>query len=206
KLGWDPIQGESHLDAMLRGELLTALAQFGHNGTQNEASRRFDAFLDDRNTALLPPDIRKAAYVAVMQNVTTSKRSGYESLLRVYRETDQSQEKTRILGSLASCPNPEIVLEVLNFVLSPEVRSQDAIYGVSVGVKGRETAWRWLKFSSYEKANEVEEFFANRSKLSIARTLKQSLERVHINAKWVQSIQNEQRLAEVVEELSSRKT
>ncbi|KAL7001775.1 AP-1 complex subunit mu-1-like [Sarracenia purpurea var. burkii] len=232
KLGWDPIQGESHLDAMLRGELLTALAQFGHDGTQNEASRRFDAFLDDRNTALLPPDIRKAAYVAVMQNVTTSKRSGYESLLRVYRETDQSQEKTRILGSLASCPNPEIVLEVLNFVLSPEVRSQDAIYGVSVGVKGRETAWRWLKdnwdhilktfgsgflisnfvsavvspFSSYEKANEVEEFFANRSKLSIARTLKQSLERVHINAKWVQSIQNEQRLAEVVEELSSRKT
>ncbi|THF95506.1 hypothetical protein TEA_025928 [Camellia sinensis var. sinensis] len=205
KLGWDPKQGESHLDAMLRGELLTALAQFGHDITQNEARRRFDAFLNDKNTPLLPPDMRKAAYVAVMQNVSTSNRSGYELLLKVYRETDQSQEKTRILGSLASCSDPDIVLEVLNFLLSPEVRSQDAVYGIHVNIEGRETAWRWLKFSSSEKAFEVEEFFASRAKPSISRTLKQSVERVHINAKWVQGIQNEKHLAEVVQELAHRK-
>ncbi|GMP84067.1 hypothetical protein CsSME_00037742 [Camellia sinensis var. sinensis] len=231
KLGWDPKQGESHLDAMLRGELLTALAQFGHDITQNEARRRFDAFLNDKNTPLLPPDMRKAAYVAVMQNVSTSNRSGYELLLKVYRETDQSQEKTRILGSLACCSDPDIVLEVLNFLLSPEVRSQDAVYGIHVNIEGRETAWRWLKdnwdhisktwgsgflitrfisaivspFSSSEKAFEVEEFFASRAKPSISRTLKQSVERVHINAKWVQGIQNEKHLAEVVQELAHRK-
>ncbi|KAG5541209.1 hypothetical protein RHGRI_021155 [Rhododendron griersonianum] len=231
KLGWDPKQGESHLDAMLRGEILTALAQFGHDVTQHEARRRFDAFLNDRHTPLLPPDTRKAAYVAVMQNVSSLNRSGYESLLRIYRETDQSQEKTRILGSLASCPDPDIVLEVLNFLLSSEVRSQDAVFGVHVGIKGRETAWRWLKenwdhisktwgsgflitrfvsaivspFSSSEKANEVEDYFASRSKPSITRTLKQSLERVHINAKWVQSIQTEKHLAEAVQELACRK-
>ncbi|XP_058222538.1 aminopeptidase M1 [Rhododendron vialii] len=231
KLGWDPKQGESHLDAMLRGEILTALAQFGHDVTQHEARRRFDAFLNDRHTPLLPPDTRRAAYVAVMQNVSTLNRSGYESLLKIYRETDQSQEKTRILGSLASCPDPDVVLEVLNFLLSSEVRSQDAVFGIHVGIEGRETAWRWLKenwdhisktwgsgflitrfvsvivspFSSYEKAKEVEEFFASRSKPSITRTLKQSLERVHINAKWVQSIQTEKHLAEAVQELACRK-
>jgi hypothetical protein len=59
KLGWEPKQGESHLDSMLRGEILTALAVFGHDLTLNEASRRFHAFLDDRNTSLLHPDIRK---------------------------------------------------------------------------------------------------------------------------------------------------
>ncbi|KAJ8774038.1 hypothetical protein K2173_009469 [Erythroxylum novogranatense] len=231
RLGWDPKQGESHLDALLRGEILTALALFGHDSTLNEGSRRFHAFLDDRNTALLPPDIRKAAYVAVMQRVNTSNRSGYESLLRVYRETDLSQEKTRILSSLASCPNPDIILEVLNFLLSPEVRNQDAVFGVAVGKEGRETAWTWLKdnweyisktwgsgflitrfisaivspFASIEKAKEVEEFFANRSKPAIARTLKQSRERVFINAKWVQSVQNEDQLAEAVKELAYRK-
>ncbi|GFY96739.1 aminopeptidase M1 [Actinidia rufa] len=231
KLGWDPKQGESHLDAMLRGELLAALVHFGHDIAQDEARRRFDVFLDDRHTALLSPDIRRVAYVAVMQNVSSSSRSGYESLLKIYRETDQSQEKTRILGSLASCPDPDIVLEVLNFVLSSEVRSQDAIFGVHVGTKGRETVWRWLKenwdhisktwgsgflitqfvsavvspFSSYEKAKEVEDFFASRAKPSIARTLKQSLERVNINAKWVQSIQNERHLPGVVLELAYRK-
>jgi puromycin-sensitive aminopeptidase len=41
----------------------------------------------------------QAAYVGVMQTVSTSNRLGYESLLRVYKETDLSQEKTRILGN-----------------------------------------------------------------------------------------------------------
>lgn len=59
KLGWEPKPGESHLDSMLRGEILTALAVFGHDPTINEASRRFREFLDNRNTPILPPDIRK---------------------------------------------------------------------------------------------------------------------------------------------------
>ncbi|XP_057957573.1 aminopeptidase M1 [Malania oleifera] len=231
KLGWDPVQGEGHLDAMLRGELLTALIMFGHGATQDEASRRFYAFLEDRNAPLLPPDLRKAAYVAVMRNVSTSNRTGYEALLRVYRETDLSQEKTRILSSLASCRDPDIILEVLNFLLSSEVRSQDAVIGLAVSMEGREIAWTWLKdnwdriakmygsgflltrfvgaivspFSSQEKANEVEEFFVNRDKTAIARTLKQSIERVNINANWIQSIQKEANLADVVKELVHKK-
>ncbi|KAK0571465.1 hypothetical protein LWI29_016441 [Acer saccharum] len=230
KLGWDPKQGESHLDAMLRGEILTALALLGHDETLNEASKRFHAFLEDRTTPLLPADLRRAAYVAVMQKVSQSDKSGYESLLRIYRETDLSQEKTRILGSLASCPDANIILEVLNFLLSSEVRNQDAVFGLNVSSEGRETAWKWLKdnwdyisktwggflitrfisaivspFASFEKAKEVEEFFASRSKPSVARTLKQSIERVHINAKWVQTIQNEEHLAEAVKELAFRK-
>ena len=61
------------------------------------------------------------------------------------------------------------------------------------------------QFASFEKAKEVEEFFATRSQPSIARTLKQSLERVHINASWVQSVQNEPHLSEAVKELAFRK-
>ncbi|CAN6819330.1 unnamed protein product [Brassica oleracea] len=231
KLGWDPKQGESHLDAMLRGEVLTALAVFGHDETRKEATRRFDAFLADRNTSLLPPDLRRAAYVAVMQRANKSDKSGYESLLRVYRETEMSEEKTRILGSLACCPDPSIVQDVLNFVLSDEVvRNQDALYGLyGVSWEGREGAWKWLQekweyveetwgsgflitrfisavvspFASFEKAKEVEEFFAMRSKPSMARTLKQSIERVHINANWVESIRKEDNLTQLVAHLSS---
>lgn len=231
KIGWDPKEGEGHLDAMLRGELLTALVEFGHDLTQNEARRRFDVFLNDRSTPLLPPDIRRTAYVAVMKNACKSDRSGYESLLRIYRESNQSQEKTRILGALATCPDPDVVLDILNFLLSSEVRNQDAVFGLQVTLENREVAWKWLKdnwdhisdtwgsgflitrfvssivspFASLEKASEVEEFFATRAKPSIARTLKQSIERVHINAKWVQSIKNENHLSEVVQELAYRK-
>nr|CAD1829862.1 unnamed protein product [Ananas comosus var. bracteatus] len=195
--------------------------------TINEAVKRFNIFLNDRNTPLLPPDNRKAAYLGVMQTVSTSNRSGFESLLRIYTETDQSEERVRVLGSLASCPDKEIVLEALNFLLTPKVRNQDAIYGLGISRQGRETAWGWLKenweyisktwvasflisrfvsaivspFKSSEKAVEVEEFFASRVKPSFERELKQSLERVRINAKWVESIRGEQSLADAVKEL-----
>lgn len=41
----------------------------------------------------------QAAYVGVMQRANASNRSDYESLLRVYRESDLSQEKTRVLSN-----------------------------------------------------------------------------------------------------------
>ncbi|KMZ61534.1 Aminopeptidase M1 [Zostera marina] len=231
KLGWDPKNEESHLDSMLRGEILTALAFFGHEATLKEAQRRFNAFLADRNSSLLPPDTRKAAYVAVMQTDNSSNSSGFDSLLRVYRETDLSQEKGRILGSLASCPDPDIVLKALNFSLCSEVRTQDAIFCLAgVGRQGRETAWKWLKdnwefisntwksgyllgrfvgavvspFCSEEKVIEVDEFFSTHSKTSFVRVLKQSLEVVKINSSWVLSIKNENTLGGIVNELAHK--
>ncbi|KAF4380180.1 hypothetical protein F8388_020388 [Cannabis sativa] len=58
----------------------------------------------------------------------------------------------------------------------------------------------FVEFASLEKVKEVEEFFATRSKPAIARTLKQSIERVKINAKWVESIHAEKNLADAVTE------
>ena len=121
KLGWEPKKGESHLDALLRGEVWTALAVFEYDPALKEASRRFHAFLDHRNTpslqckkkhwsitSIYPSTIPikfsnglwlQAAYVAVMRRVSSSNRFGFENLLRVYRETDLRQEKTRVLSN-----------------------------------------------------------------------------------------------------------
>jgi len=62
-----------------------------------------------------------------------------------------------------------------------------------------------VQFASLEKAKEVEEFFASHGTPSIARTLKQSLERVNINANWVESIMIEESLTDAVRELAYRK-
>jgi puromycin-sensitive aminopeptidase len=108
---------------MLRPLLLTALVQLGHGKTINEGVRRFNIFIRDRNTSLLPPDTRKvthfaitsrsvqwlllpcvtpvvpqAAYLAVMQNVSSSNRSGYDALRKVYRESAEGEERLRVLG------------------------------------------------------------------------------------------------------------
>ncbi|KAL4570847.1 hypothetical protein LXL04_026510 [Taraxacum kok-saghyz] len=75
RIGFDSKKGESHLDALLRGELFATLAVFGHEETLVEANKCFQAFLEDRKTHLLPPDIRRAVYVAVMKKVTAVDRS-----------------------------------------------------------------------------------------------------------------------------------
>ncbi|KAF8697371.1 hypothetical protein HU200_035964 [Digitaria exilis] len=190
KLGWDPKDGESHLDVMLRSLLLIALVRLGHNETINEGVRRFYIFFEDRKTSLLQPDTRKAAYLAVMRTVSTSNRSSYDALLKIYRGTAEPEEKSRVLGSLSSSPDKDIV------------RNQDAYYILGgISIEGRGVAWTWLKFTSDEKAAEVSEFFADRIKPSFERTLRQSLESVRISARWIESIKSEASLGQVVQEL-----
>ncbi|KAK2965607.1 hypothetical protein RJ640_008448 [Escallonia rubra] len=229
KLGWEPTSGESHLSALLREQVLMALATFGHSRTHEEAMKRFQTYLVDRNTSCLPVDIRKATYISVMSHTSTTNRNGFESLLMEYREADAVQEKTRILRSMASCPDPIIVLEVLNLMMSEEVRDQDVIYGLAgISLEGRETAWIWLNenwdailkrwgtgmilhyfirdivtpFCSHEKADEVEAFFASRMHPSFAMNLRQSIEKVRIKARWVDNIKQEESLKDLVKGLA----
>ncbi|KAI4966917.1 hypothetical protein ZWY2020_035605 [Hordeum vulgare] len=201
KLGWDPKKGESHLDVMLRPVLLTALVHLGHGKTINEGVRRFNIFTHDRNTPLLPPDTRKAAYLAVMQNVSSSNRSGYDALRKIYKESAEGEERLQVLGILCSCLDKGIVVESMNLIFTNEVRNQDA-YIVLKGIlpEAREISWNWLKenwerisktfstssrvadfvktivplFTSNEKAVEVS-FFATRTKPGL-EDAKQNLE------------------------------
>ncbi|CAM8910123.1 unnamed protein product [Rhodiola kirilowii] len=221
RLGWLPKPGESDLETALRVKVLATLAVFGHSDTLKEARRRFHSFLNDRHTPLFPTAIRQAAYVAVMQTANTSSRKDYHSLMSLLNETTQSAEKLIILSSLLSSPDPEIVLEVLDFIVSSENKVMLPALSVSFGA--REAAWTWLKgnwdyllkmfsskiatfvsktvklYASREKANEVKEFFANRTIPSIAMSLNRSIEQIQENAKWAESIQQDKKqLAEIL--------
>ncbi|CAL1376580.1 unnamed protein product [Linum trigynum] len=232
KLGWESVPGESHLDALLRGEILLTLAVLGHDGTINKAMNRFEAFLNDRNTPFLSADTRKAAYVAAMRNSnsTNTKRDGFESLLKIYRESDAVQEKERVLRCIATSSDPEVVEDALNLLVSDAVRDQDIVYGLAgISLEGREMAWRWLKekwsfilnkygdgllithfvrdiispFCSHEKADEIETFFTEHGTGAIEMNLKQSIEKVRIKARWAESIvKQESSIEELVQQLT----
>jgi puromycin-sensitive aminopeptidase len=57
------------------------------------------------------------------------------------------------------------------------------------------------QFSSNDKAAEISKFFATQTTPEFERTLKQSLEMVRINARWVEGIKSEHGLAQTVREL-----
>ncbi|XP_050285349.1 uncharacterized protein LOC126724949 isoform X11 [Quercus robur] len=59
------------------------------------------------------------------------------------------------------------------------VQDQDIIFMLFlISSEGCEVAWRWLKFCSNEKADEIEAFFASCMHPSFTMSLKQSMEQI----------------------------
>ncbi|EOY27179.1 Uncharacterized protein TCM_029091 [Theobroma cacao] len=148
------------------------------------------------NKLKTPNDIglvaRHAAYVAVMRNAKTANRDGFESLVKAYIEQLMQCTRRNMFyvkyyiscsifwsdkGKLVSSQGPDIVEEVLNFLISDEVllsytlsrftpqfamvtvtsklvqfRDQAIVCGLAgISLEGSEIAWGWLKVCSFCK-------------------------------------------------------
>lgn len=231
KLGWEPIPDEDHSSAVLRGRLYRALASFDDDKTHEEAMQRFQAYIRDRKTPLLSADTKMAAYLAVIRKATVSSRYGFESMLQLYKEADTAEETEEILRVLSACPDPDLLVEALDFLVSDEVREQDIVYGLAgISFQGRHRAWKWFKenwepifnkygatimltnfvrdiitpFCSNEEADEIEAFFATHPHESVAMDVKQSLEQVRIKARWVEFIRQDPSLPELIQKLAAK--
>ncbi|KAK3220440.1 hypothetical protein Dsin_014410 [Dipteronia sinensis] len=124
KLGWDSVPGESHLDVTLRGEVFIALATFNHDKTHSEAMQRFQVLLDDKNTPLLSADTRRAVYIAVMRNSSTTNRNGFEALLKLYREVRHQDFVYGLVGlSLEGCETAWTWLKLSSNEKAEEVKA-----------------------------------------------------------------------------------
>ncbi|GJU38559.1 xylulose kinase-1 [Tanacetum coccineum] len=95
----------------------------------------------------------RAAYISIMRTSSLLDISEVDSLLKLYRETDAVQERTRILckhllmgrwaGSLYSFFSGPINCERGS---EPHIREQDTAYVTAwISLEARETAWIWLK-------------------------------------------------------------
>ena len=209
RLGWVSRRGEDHLTTLLRAKLIEALVRYGHPSVVAEALRRFDR--DARGASMIEPDLRSAVYAAVVAHRGVD---GYEAVLDIYRKASLHEEKVRALRVLGASSEPSLVLRALDFALSDEVRGQDtplAVTGVSTNPLGREAAWDFLRdnwdeldarygegfiiarivadttanFHTLDRAEEVETFFALHPAPSADRAVRQSVERIRVNARWL---------------------
>jgi len=206
-VGWDAKPNEPHSTTLVRPLVLGRLGKYGDTSVVEEAKRRFDRYIADRNS--LPADLRGVVYGLALR----SHPEAYDQLLKLFRESDSQEEKVRITRSLGSSLDPALLAKTLDFALSAEVRSQDAVFvlgAVASNPKGRELAWqfiqnRWAEltkkyeggfllsrlvslpseFASEQKAKEVEEFFKAHPVAGAERTVRQTVETILSNAKWL---------------------
>ena len=218
KIGWEPKSGEGHLDALLRSTVLSQAGSYHDPGVTAQASERFQKYLQDRET--LAPDLRGVVFALAAQS---GGKDVYDQIWGLEGETDLAEEKIRLLMSLTRFQRPELLNSTLADSLSAKVRSQDSITlvaGVAANPKGRDLAWEFVKdnwaefdrryggggfglmrlvsicghFNSQEKADEVDSFFAEHPTPAAERTIRQALERVRLNIKWLE--QNRQELTD----------
>lgn len=209
KLGWEEQKGEGVLTAMLRDLVLLKLGRYGDEATVAEARKRFAAHCSGTQEILA--DLRATVYTTVLSN---GDEDTFNQMLKLYDATDLQEEKVRIARMLGAVKVEKLIKRVLDFAMSEKVRNQDTVFvlaGVISSAAGRELGWKFLKenwtelhsryeggfllsrmvksmtenFSTEEKALDVENFFKTNQAVAAERSIKQSVENIRLNAKWM---------------------
>ena len=210
RIGWDAREGEGHLDALLRSTVLGQAGGYGDQEFLAQAQVRFAGYLKDSSS--LHPDVRGLVFSLAAQG---GDQQTYDQLWELERQTDLQEEKIRLLLSLTRFTQPELLQETLRRALTDDVRSQDTITvitAVAGNLKGRHLAWQFVQdewaefdrrygaggfglmrlvsvcgnFVEAEKIPEVEAFFEEHPAPAGERTIRQALERVRLNSRWLE--------------------
>ena len=216
RAGWAPRSGEGHLDALLRTTVLGQAGSYEDPEMLQEASSLYQSYLQDH--AAVHPDLRGVMFALAAQG---GDRTTYDGLWNLEAESHLQEEKIRLLLALTRFQQVELLNETLEQAMSSRVRSQDTITvvtSVAANPKGRKPAWEFVKsnwvefdrryggggfglmrlvsicsqFNSQEEMDDVESFFAEHPVPAAERTIRQALERVRLNIKWLE--QNRQEL------------
>ena len=215
RLGWDSQKNEKHTDALLRSFVITALGKLGDKEILNEARKRFNKFLKNKNS--LAADLQEPVFVLVAWQ---GNEKTYNKLLSLYKKSTLQEEKIRFLMAMCNFKQKNLLLKTLALSLTPEVRSQNIrvpIMGISTNIYGSDILWPWLK-NNWKKlvgrfgvgnplANrivasiggviddkqekDVRKFFKRMPLPGTERVIEQTLERVRIRSKFLRSIRAE---------------
>ena len=210
RAGWTPRPQDGHLDSLLRSTVLGQSGSYNDPETLGQASDLFLQYLE--NPDAVHPDLRGVVFSLAAQ---AGDRATYDQLWELEQRTSLQEEKIRLLLAMSRFQDPELLNETLERALSARVRSQDTITvvgGVAANSKGRQPAWDFVKsnwdefdrryggggfglmrlvsicssFTTDEQRADVENFFAENPAPAAERTIRQVLERVSLNIRWLE--------------------
>ncbi|MGD1079949.1 MAG: ERAP1-like C-terminal domain-containing protein, partial [Candidatus Sulfotelmatobacter sp.] len=202
EVGYEPKPGESDEQRTLRSEVFRAL---GHDArdpeTLEEARKIADKALAD--PASVDSDMAGGALALAALHGDSA---FYDRVMAATKNPKSPEQYYTYLFTLPRFSDPKLLQRTLEFAVSPEVRSQDAlqvITGVMRNPAGRELAWDFIQshwdavakaggpFASAEVVgatsmfcdtglrDQVTEFFSAHKIAAAERTYKQSIERIN---------------------------
>ena len=140
--------------------------------------------------------------------------------MSLYKKAKSQEQKLRFLGALCSFQQKNLLLKTLEFTLGPNVRSQNIqmpIMRIAANLYGKEFLWGWLKKNwkkivkkagignpllnrvvasigqvvDAKQEKEIRKFFKANPLRGTEMTLEQTMERVRVSSKFLNSIKKE---------------
>jgi len=202
ELGWEPKPGESDEQKTMRSRLFGAL---GYDARDPEALAQARKIADQ---ALADPSSvdRELAESALPLAALNGDAEFYDKLLMAMKNPKSPEEYYLYFFTLPQFSDPKLLERTLEYAISPEVRSQDALQlvtSVLANPTGEKLAWDFIRqhWTEVEKAggpfasaqvvgatsvfcdaglrDQVTAFFTAHKVAAAERTYKQSIERIN---------------------------
>lgn len=145
QVGWEFKEGEGFLIGQLRALLILIAGLLGHQGTVNEALRRFDLYISGEDKSAINPSLRKGVFsIAIKERG----ESAFKAIQNEYLTTTSIDGKEICLQSLGRVQTPELAQEFLSFIFSDKVAMQDKHSGtiaLSSNSKVRIEVWKFVR-------------------------------------------------------------
>jgi len=202
EVGYEPKPGESDEQRTLRARLFGALGYDARDPEVLEQARKIaDKALD--NPASVDSEMAGGAFGLAALN---GDAAFYDRVMAALKNPKSPEEYYTYLFTLPQFSDQKLLLRTLNFAISPDVRSQDAlqvITSVMGNPDGQQLAWDFVRqhwpeiekaggpfasaqvvgatsvFCDAEKRDQVTEFFSAHQVAAAERTYKQSIERIN---------------------------
>ena len=210
RAGWTPRPDDGHLDSLLRSTVLGQSGTYNDPETLAQATDLFQRYLSDPDA--VHPDLRGVVFSLAAQ---AGDRATYDQLWGLEERARLQEEKIRLLLAMSRFQDVNLLNDTLERSLSSRVRSQDTITvvaGVAANPAGRGPAWEFVKsnwaefdrryggggfglmrlvsivngFTTEEGMADVEKFFTDNPAPAAERTIRQALERMRLNIRWLE--------------------
>lgn len=207
RLGWEPHDGETHFDSLLRPTILGLAASAEEPAVVSECLRRFDAMQKPEDIA---PDLRSVVYQTAVRH---GDKKTFEKLFAMHEASSNSEERTTISSALTSFKQPELIKKALSKIDTDSVRHQDVAYWIAYSFSNRfakHDTWKWMTkhwdwlaknlgsdlsfyrfpmfaasaFSDRTFLKEYEAFFLPKLEPAFERSVKQGIEVLQWQSAW----------------------
>lgn len=208
KVGWQKREGETQTQILLRAIALSQLGSYGDTNTIKTAQKMFADFIG--NGTVIDPDIRGVVYALVAEN---GGEKEFETFKDLYQKEQLHQEKDRIARAMVSFRDTAILEKVRDWILTPEVRTQDKtriVYVLFTNPFARSGTWEFIKnnweyfykqftgshgmsrliegvgeLTTEKEAQDIIAFFKEHPTPEIARTIQQVEETILSRVDWL---------------------